>query len=74
LPAIATSLLLLAQHEWPHIAVDLDATGAVIGIESVPAPQVFSVGKIPEIALSAGVGGLPDYKPEDVQIQNMCAA
>lgn len=62
------------QSEWPHIAVDLDDAGRVIGIECVPAPKIFSVGLIPGLAADARVGGLPAYKPEDVQIENLCAA
>lgn len=64
----------VVQNEWPHIAVDLDAHDRVIGIEAVPAPQQFTIGMIREIVQSAGVGGLPHYKPEDVRIENLCAA
>jgi hypothetical protein len=62
------------QNEWPHVAVDLDAHDRVIGIEAVPAPQEFTIGMIRQIAQNAGVGGLPHYKPEDVRIENLCAA
>lgn len=62
------------QNEWPQVAVDLDDSGGVIGIEFVPAPKVFSVGVIPGLVENARVGGLPSYKPEDVQIENLCAA
>ena len=64
----------VVQNEWPHIAVDLAADGRVIGIEAVPAPDSFTVGMIPTIAAEAGVGGLPEYRPEDVQISHPCAA
>ena len=62
------------QSEWPHIAVDLDQYDRVVGIEAVPAPPSFCLGHIPEIAASAGVGGLPQYKASEVLIENLCAA
>lgn len=62
------------QNEWPQVAVDLDEKGRVVGIEAVPAPGAFSIGMIPQIVANARVGGLPHYKPEDVQIENLCAA
>jgi hypothetical protein len=40
----------LVRSEWPHIAVDLAADGSVIGIESVPAPGKFTVGRLAEQA------------------------
>lgn len=64
----------VVQNEWPHIAVDLDNAGNVIGIECVPAPKEFSIGAIPGLVAGARVGGLPKYKAEDVQIENLCAA
>lgn len=64
----------IIQNEWPHIAVDLDESGNVIGIECVPAPAAFSIGMIDEIARDACVGGLPDYDPAKVEIENLSAA
>ncbi len=64
----------VVQNEWPHIAVDLAADGRVIGIEAVPTPVAFTIGMIPEIAAEAGVGGLPEYRAEDVQIAHLSAA
>jgi uncharacterized protein YuzE len=64
----------IIQSEWPHVAVDLDEKGNVIGIEAVPAPHGFTVGMIPSIVAEAKVGGLPKYNPADVRIENLCAA
>ncbi len=64
----------VVQNEWPHIAVDLDDINRVIGIECVPAPKTFSIGSIPGLVADARVGGLPSYKAEDVQIENLSAA
>jgi hypothetical protein len=36
----------IVRNEWPHIAVDVTAEGAVVGIEATPLPESFSLGAI----------------------------
>jgi hypothetical protein len=42
----------VANGRWPHLAVDFDRSGRVIGIEAVPLPPSFN---LHELARRAGV-------------------
>jgi hypothetical protein len=42
----------IVRRPWPHLAVDINRSGKVIGIEAVPLPHRFSLRKI---AQEAGV-------------------
>lgn len=42
----------VANGRWPHLAVDFDRRGRVIGIEAIPLPDRFSLGRL---ARQAGV-------------------
>ena len=42
----------IVRRLWPHLAVDLDQSGTVVGIEAIPFPRRFA---LHEIAVRAGV-------------------
>ena len=42
----------IVRRPWPHLAVDINRSGKVIGIEAIPLPRRFSLRKV---ALEAGV-------------------
>jgi hypothetical protein len=47
----------VANGRWPHLAVDFDRRGRVIGIEAMPLPDRFSLSRL---ARQAGIRLSPD--------------
>jgi hypothetical protein len=40
----------IANGRWPHLAVDFDRRGRVIGLEAIPLPDRFSLGRLARLA------------------------
>ena len=53
------------RNEWPHVAIDLDKSGRIIGIETVPKPDRFSIA---EIFAQAGVDIPPNFSVDKIEI------
>jgi hypothetical protein len=61
-----TATKTIVRNEWPHVAVDLARDGSVIGVELVPLPERFSIGRV---AREAGIRIPPEVLGADPEIQ-----